>query len=312
MRSLFENRTNMIDLIIDVCEKNPAVIALMPAFMVFFGTLKSIRDKIHDINQVYMKIIKGITEAKRLSKENCVLYANKFSKAMKSYAHKIGDTEMEAAVSIPKSDLRKMRDGNFGDVVKMIYVLASPLMTELADYGIIAADLVAFDLAIKDYVAKIPEPKEAIQARKTSISLLRTQLALARDLLKNEMDPLVDVLSDVYVEFKTKWKNGRSIYDNRGSRRVIPAFVPGFGIVFGIIINSFDGGFIEDAIITIVELGLSTTSDDEGFYYFENVPAGVYTLKITASTYLDVTPVKITVNGDGEVSLDVTMNADAS
>ena len=312
MRSLFENRSNMIDLIIDVCEKYPTVTALMPAFMVFFGTLKSIRDKIHDINQVYMKIITGITEAKRLSKENCVLYANKFSKAMKSYAHKIGDTEMEAAVSIPKSDLRKMRDGNFGDVVKMIYVLASPLMTELADYGIIAADLVAFDLAIKDYVAKIPEPKEAIQARKTSISLLRTQLALARDLLKNEMDPLVDVLSDVYVEFKTKWKNGRSIYDNRGSRRVIPAFVPGFGIVFGIIINSFDGGFIEDAIITIVELGLSTTSDDEGFYYFENVPAGVYTLKITASTYLDVTPVKITVNGDGEVSLDVTMNADAS
>ncbi len=312
MRSLFENRSNMIDLIIDVCEKNPTIIALMPAFMVFFGTLKSIRDKIHDINHVYMKIIKGITEAKRLSKENCVLYANKFSRAMKSYAHKIGDTEMEAAVSIPKSKLRKMRDGNFGDLVQMIYDLASPLMTDLADYGIEAGDLPAFALAIKDYVAKIPQPKEALQAKKTSISMLTIQLALARDLLRNEMDPLVDVLSDDYTEFKKNWKNGRSIYDNRGARRVTPAFVPGFGILFGIIINSFDGGFIEDAIVTIVELGISTTSDDEGYYYFEDVAAGVYTIKITASTYLDVTLVKITVNGDGEVSLDVTMNADAS
>jgi hypothetical protein len=65
-------------------------------------------------------------------------------------------------------------------------------------------------------------------------------------------------------------------------------------------------------VVTIVELELSAISDEEGNVYFENVPAGTYTLKITAVTYMDVTLINIVIEGGGEVNLEIPMNPDES
>ena len=88
--------------------------------------------------------------------------------------------------------------------------------------------------------------------------------------------------------------------------------MPGVGILLGTVTNAEDSSPIEDAVITIVELTINTTSDEEGNYYFENVAAGTYTVNVTAETYLPVSKTSVEVNGSGETNVDFEMQPDTS
>jgi hypothetical protein len=313
MRTEFENRTNMIDVVIALCLKYPSIIALITALEDCFTELQTIRAEIHHVNEVYIKIITGIAKNKRKSKEKCTKLMLKFAKAMKSYATKEGNLELKKEMTLSKSFLMNMRDLNFYDLAVLINSRATPLTAALVAFGIAATDFPLLVAAYTDFNSRIPEPKSARDAKKTSIIQIAALLKRASELLKDEMDPLVtDVLPDEHETFKLEWKSGRGIVDNRGPRKKKVIIVPGFGILMGIILNAIDSSFIEDAIISIVELGISATSDEEGNFYFENVAAGIYTIKVTAVTYLAVTLVNVAVNGNAETNLDITMNPDES
>jgi len=57
----------------------------------------------------------------------------------------------------------------------------------------------------------------------------------------------------------------------------------------GQIYDNNDGSIIRNASIQIVELGLNTRSDNLGFFYFENITPGSYSIKISAPGYNDTT-----------------------
>jgi hypothetical protein len=265
------------------------------------------------VNETYIKIITGIARDKRKSKLKTTKIMLKFSKAMHAYAHKTGNQELEKEMTLSRTFLMKLRDINFHDLAVLINSRAIPLTSALEDYGIVAADFPLLVAAYTEYGSKIPTPKAARDAKKTSIIQIAAFLKQATILLKDEMDPLVyDVLPEEYETFKLEWKAGRSIVDKRGPKKKKVIVVPGVGILLGIIINILDGSPIEDAEISIVELSISTTSDEEGNFYFENVAAGVYTIKVTAETYLAVTLTNVVVNGDAETNLSIEMKADES
>ncbi len=57
----------------------------------------------------------------------------------------------------------------------------------------------------------------------------------------------------------------------------------------GQIYDNNDGSIIQNAAIQIIELGIKTRSDNFGFFYFENITTGSYSIKITAPGYNDTT-----------------------
>jgi hypothetical protein len=313
MRSKFENKTNMIDVIIALCLKYPAIIALIPALEACVTSLQSIRAAIQTVNETYIKIITGIAQDKLKSKVKTARIMLKFAKAMKAYAQKTGKLELKKQVTFSRSFLLRMRDINFHDLAVLINSLATDLTTELVPYGIVSADFTALVAAYTDYGSRIPTPKAARDAKKTSIIQIMALLKQATLLLTEEMDPLVyDVLPEEHETFKLEWKAGRIIVDKRGPKKKKVVVVPGVGILLGTVTNAVDGSPIEDAEISIVELTISTTSDEEGNFYFENVAAGVYTVKVTAETYLAVTRANVAVNGDAETNLEIGMTPDDS
>jgi hypothetical protein len=84
----------------------------------------------------------------------------------------------------------------------------------------------------------------------------------------------------------------------------------GIGILIGTVTDSTDSGAIEEATVTLVEINLTVTTDEDGYYYFESVPAGIYTLKVKAATYLEETVTDVEILPNSEVTEDVALNSD--
>ncbi|MEI6851535.1 MAG: carboxypeptidase-like regulatory domain-containing protein [Bacteroidota bacterium] len=312
MKAKFENKTKMIDVVIALCLKYPAIIALIPALEAFFTALQSIRAEIHDVNEVYIKIITGIAKDKRNSKEKCAKLMLKFAKAMRSYATKNNNQALKKEMTLSKSRLMNKRALNFYDLAVLIYSRATDITADLVPFGIIAADFNELVAAYKDFRDRIPEPKSAKDAKKTSIIQITALLKQASEMLKDEMDPLVyDVLPEENQTFKLEWKSARIIIDQRGPRRK-KKVVPGFGVLQGRVSKAADDSPIKDAIVTIVEPNISTKSDDSGIFIFEKVAAGFYTVKASAVTYLPVTLKKVAVNGNAETNLSIGMEPEVS
>ena len=130
-------------------------------------------------------------------------------------------------------------------------------------------------------------------------------------LLKMKMDKVVRVAADANPEFAQLYFKARAIDDFVGKRRK-PKKEEGSGILSGVVTNSVDGSVIEDATVIIVELNLIVTTDEDGAYYFESVPVGIYTLRVIAVTYLEKAVTDVEITKDSEVSQDVALDPDLS
>ncbi len=309
MKYQIENKINQIDVTLSVEEKFHTEMSSIQALEDGFTALRSIRSGIDDALEVHLAVITGIATNKKLSKLALVEHGMLVSEAISSYGHSIGDQELKESMMFSRSKLKRCRDEALVGIVLVILAKATEYSTQLVDYGVDAAEITALETANTDFKKRIPKPKEARDSRKECTAKLDLLCKEASVLQKNVLDKLVDRLPDSYAEAKAAYKNSCMIIDNRGKRKKA-AKLAGMGILLGTVNNSEDSGVIEDATIMIVELNMSVTTDEDGTYYFEQVPAGVYTLKVSAATYVSETIPNVEIVKDSEVTLDVALNSD--
>ncbi len=312
MKRTFKNKLKMFDSTINVVDANSIIIANLPALIAAHVLLKQYRIDIEKAINVQIKIITGITKDKKKTKLSCANIASKVAKALAAYAHSIENGDLFDEFSYSKSELEQMQDEILIATAENISSCATTNATLLVDFGVDTDILTSLTDTITKFKSKKVEPKAARDARKDCTAILNKLFPQTTDLLKNEMDKLVDVLDDdACATFKALYKSARNIIDYNGPKQN-PAVIPGFGILLGNVANSEDNSVIEDATISIVELNLSVQSDENGDYYFESVPVGTYTLKISAPTYLDTTLTDVEITKDSEVSQDVALEPDES
>ncbi|MEI6122889.1 MAG: carboxypeptidase-like regulatory domain-containing protein [Bacteroidota bacterium] len=311
MRNSFYNKLNMVDETLALVAEQTAIVSQISALETAVDKLKDCRLLIADNLTIQNTNIEGIAIDKMLIKGSCAKWLSKLSLAISSYAHTHSNFELKMEIKRTLSEVVKLRDENLISYADIVLPKALLLATELEDFGVVAADITATTNAVKDFKLKMVEPKIARDARKTCTANLPVLFKQASSILKNEMDTLVNVLGDEYADFKSNYKNARNIIDYRGKRRK-PAPLTGYGILIGVVSNSADGSFIEEASVTIVEANLTIKTDEDGAFYFENLPSGTYTINVSALTYLSKTIADIEITDGSEVSQDVELDSDES
>ncbi len=309
MNTKITNTTDMVDELILVCDGNSPAISSIPALETAYTGLKAKRVVIKDTAMLQENVITGYATQKRVAKELCVKKILKVSKSLVAYGHIKGDNPLVESMKFSASALGRMRAAKLVLVGWNVFNAATALSSDIVDYGTEAADLSALENAIKEFTLLIPEPKEARDIRKGCTAKLRVLTKETNTLLKKVMDPLIVVLDEAYADFIVLYFNARSITDVHGKKKKA-APVTGVGILSGTVCNSEDSGAIEEASVTIVEPDLTVTTDEDGYYYFESVPAGTYTLKVKAATYLDETVTDVEILPNSEVTKDVALNSD--
>jgi len=292
-------------------DKNPTIVAVLPALVTGIVNLKGLRSDIKAALLVQLGIITGIAYDKKVARALLVKLTAKTARQISSYAHTIGDHDLESSMNYNKSKLEHMSGQNLKVAAQLVLDSGTLHTADLADYGIDAASLHELKDAKTDFEEKMGEPKVARAARKTCTAQLKILFPQVMDLLRNEIDKLVASLPDGNEQFQDDYKNVRNIYDRKGAR-IKPATTPGNGTITSVVTNSVDSSFIEDTTAIIVELNKSAVSDEEGVIYFEDVAPGVYTIKFSAETYVSKTISGVEVLADANTDQDVALDSDES
>ena len=301
----------MLKVVGSICDKQTALFATVPALNDAYTRYKAILTEIDTVGVQTAVVIKGITAEKNNAREHLVKLSLIVSKALMAYAHLANDVSLQQEVHYSPTMLMKMRDKSLIFVAKKIYDKGLAYETNLANYGVTNDILVQLLAALDDFALKAPEPREAIDIRKTNNLKITKLIAKATDILNNEIDHMIYILPDAHADVKSTFKSGRIVIDYHGPIQQEP-LPKGFGIIYGSVTNNTDAGAIEDAQVYIAELELNTTTDEDGEFYFEKIPAGKYTIKVTAVTYLNEVVENVEILPDAEVTLNIGMSSEES
>jgi hypothetical protein len=269
MEASREATLNMYHEVIELCDNNPLIIALVAAFATSYNVFKTTVTAIVAGAVNLEAQTTGYAVAKTSSKRNLAIMASGIAGMVAAYASVNELEDLEENMNISFSKIFSSLDDEILAICTTIYNTANGLGVAVVDFGVTTVLLGAFQDAMDDYAAKKPKPKQSIQYKKA----VRTQDDLLRKsadkTLKKQMDKLV-------VNFKT---NGNALFESqyRAARVIINA--GSFSTVLKIlVVNAVNGLPLRNAKVyrdvspafkrTTIK-GLSTYKDiEEGGHSF--------------------------------------------
>jgi hypothetical protein len=240
------------------------------------------------------------------------LLANKLAKiasATMAYAYEIGNHQLEKEVDYSESILERLNDELFMETSGVIYDKSFALKTELADYGLGDADFTKASSLRDSFKLLCPNVSEVRDKHKADNALLNEKIGEVRELLRKKIDRLTRVLAEANPDFYALYKNARAIDDYHGKSKK-QMIEEGIGSISGSINSLFDGSLLEGVKVEILNTEFSDNTDEDGYYYFEDVPAGTYSLRITFDTYKELIIEDVVLNAGDELMVDGALDAD--
>jgi hypothetical protein len=308
MKNSIKNILNMIRVVVSVLKKELTTITSIPKLLAAYDKLLLLVGKIEETAQEQIVDTSGLTKDKSETKGKLAKQLAKICNAVMVYAHETENQLLEKEMNYTASSLNKLSDEMLIEMSGFIYNKSSAIQASLKDYGIVAADFTKITTLRDAFRNYSPNVAEARDKRKADTALLSKQVSEARAILRTEIDRLMRVIAEDYPKFYELYKNARSIDDYRGKTKK-QNILEGVGIIVGTVSSLFDGSPLESATINILNTEFTETTDEDGFYYFEDVPAGTYTLRIVLDTYKELLIEDVVIQAGDELTVDGSLDA---
>jgi hypothetical protein len=188
----------------------------LPAFVQIYTRYKTELEDLAVMAEAQERATTGVTGDKQQAKEQAITLAIKVGSATFAYASVTENLTLQGLVNYTKSALDKSRDTVLIDKLKVIYEAGNDNVANLADYGITAADITAFETAITSYTEQVQNPRTAIAEGAAATDRLAEIFDTIDGILKKQMDKLMEVLKASDDEFYVKYRKARIIVDLKG------------------------------------------------------------------------------------------------
>lgn len=196
---------------VDLCTRKSDDFKDLPSFDADVLRLKTLATDISKENQVLEVSTQGFTKAKDASKENLLKDLKLPLIRIQAYASKSKDHVLLQAVKFTDTKLDKIHESMLGSTCRSISELCQANSVALVAYGTTPAMLTTLDSSITDYEAKLigtPQYKGEQKAAKENIE---RYFAEGADILKNNLDPLAEIIKDTHPETYVEYKNSRKV-----------------------------------------------------------------------------------------------------
>ncbi len=137
----------------------------------------------------------------------------KVQAALYNYSISAGYEILEADVNYSKTDLKQMRDTDLVAVGTKIHSLGVSNLIELADFGIVLADLETLDTTKGLFEATLGKPREAISERGAKIKVITELVKFTEQILTRKIDNYMSTFEVSDVEFYDAYFKAREIID---------------------------------------------------------------------------------------------------
>jgi hypothetical protein len=278
MDSSKEAKLNMYHQVIQLCEGNLAIVALVAAFStsynVFKTTVTAIVSGAVDLETQTV----GFRIAKVSAKRDLATMGSGIAGMVAAYASVISDEELEADMQISFTKINTALDDEVVAICTGIHAKANSLVLLLADYGVTPLLLTAYMAAITDYDDKKPKPLQS-RAEKKGIRAQGDLLMKDADkVLKKQMDKLV-------VNFKT---NGNALFESQYQAVRVIIDAGSFSTVLKIlVVNAVNGLPLRNAKVYRDSAPLFKKTTIKGFVTFKDIEEGGHSFTIKHKLFQD-------------------------
>lgn len=232
----------------------------------------------------------------------------------KAWAIAANNNTLAAEFDYAPSDIQRIKDDTMQGFCDHRIALINDNIAALADYGIDATAITAWQDALNAYVAVLESPREAINTRHLHTQTLKTLFSSTGNLFKDQLDPLMMVFKLSDPQLYEAYKQARIVID-RGGTRTTP--IPDNTVIIsGNVSDSNTSSPIVGATLTLTsseasEPIIATTSDNGSYQMtFNDVPPNTIfsgSLQASAENY-EPSSTAIEVEAGASYTFDFTLS----
>jgi hypothetical protein len=218
MNNKQENQLSMAKAVQQVLNDNSATVSAIVAFQTAKSDLDNIIGSINSATQLQVVKIAGNAMDKEQASLAAINAAIKLLGPVKSYAKTAGNNALFSAFDYSPSSLKKMRDTELANTLATISSNIQANITNLTDYGIVAADLDSFNALIDAYNDLITAPRNAISKKSAATALVAQAIASIKPVMIR-LDGFMEAKKDSNPDFYKAYKTARVVVDNKGKSK---------------------------------------------------------------------------------------------
>jgi hypothetical protein len=140
-------------------------------------------------------------------------------------AHTTGDHDLQALVNVSPSTLDSLGDEELANRATSVLGRANARKTELATMQVTQANIDELDQALQDFQAAKAKPRTAVVERSVQTQSLSSLLREAGNILRDQIDRLVNLFRRTHPEFVAGYRSARVVVD-RVAGRAAPEATP--------------------------------------------------------------------------------------
>jgi hypothetical protein len=311
MKTRQQNTVNMMNLVKTVCENALAIISVIPELLASFNIFKNILTLILSVAKEQSLELKGITQVKNALKISLSRSATIVAVALKTYAHKNKLYDLEKEVNFTEYTIFRLSDLDIQKIAGHILDKATEHAADIIPYGVIAADITTLTNDLQAFTTNYNNPVAAIELRKHYTAKLDELITQANDVLHNEMDGLMKIISKTEPDFYAIYKNARNIIDRHGktlqqkvSEGIATIYVTATAAIDNSLLESVKVDLIQNAVIIETQF-----TDENGEVTFDKVKAGQYIVELSQETFNPKQSAEFTIAPGDELSFELSLDA---
>jgi hypothetical protein len=211
MNKQFNNKNQMINSVDKVCTTYRAAWETNVAFTEAYGNLKQISNDITVTQTESNASTIGVTTDKNVLHDLVCEETFLIASGIFAYASRTNNFILRDKVNYTEPELAATRQSELARISREVLSQAQQNLPALEPYGITSTETEAFRDLVARYEVAIPETRAVVSARMAAAEKLASLFNQADDLLKNQLDRLVEPMRRTAPEFYNTYQNARNV-----------------------------------------------------------------------------------------------------
>jgi len=148
------------------------------------------------------------------------------SEALGALAHASKDQDLLALTDITRSGIDKLDSEQLSNRATLVLAQATDRKTELVAFQVTQANIDELDRALQNYNAAKAGPRQATAERVAQTESLSNLIRDANDILRNQIDRLVNLFSRSHPQFVSSYLSARVIVDRAATHAAAKTSTP--------------------------------------------------------------------------------------
>jgi len=216
MNARDKNNVSMYLSVIAVLSQHKELVDTVPALAEAMESFRSLVDEIIEQDSRHATITAGSTAAKNSALDKIIETALRLANALYAFGRKTDNEQLKDECDITKSDLKHRRQGEIEQYCNRTAELAHIYAADLEPYGITKEEIDSFVKESEAFRQAADSKDQKFTESKATRQAMIDTFSKAGDILKEDLDTMMEVLKEKNNDFYLQYRAARNIHDIGG------------------------------------------------------------------------------------------------